>query len=540
MGLPKNKKAYPFSLGMSDHEELFAAIDEIERHGRKRGRRDEYSFSVSDEEDFPPVDVLPDDHQEGEQEEILPQEHGPRRNIVRPFGEPGDLDDEEEPDPEEEGDEADRDADREERRRVPASRVESDRRVFDSEQEEIGLRRTRSLNRHFFPEAGEEGERDFDVDTYPDEHAAGMILPHVILDNENIYFRSLFTVINEMGKETTRLLRIRFNGKGVDREGKEATSLTEEDLSNCRAWLKYWTAYVVEHHYTVLGRVLRLPIGPDGADESITCTACLMWEIWRITVILRYDDLDKHRKWKIKDSEFLCDRLVNTPGVPLDPAPIAPIAPTEKELEKGNKERLLQKYNEAMGVYNEALGKWKKKKLVIDTPVLLLKQSQIRHLLQFISSRMRIVPYHEDMKLLLDILELKSAIFFCRHMPSGLLDEPKFRSDIRNDEARLAGFSFFSFGVVSHVRGRAERSGSRVASGRGAIWKRGRPIQNHQGLSHLLRQLLVPDCARPVLRRALCANESARGCRPSVAARVRGPTESMGGTHDQGARRAVP
>lgn len=98
-----------------------------------------------------------------------------------------------------------------------------------------------------------------------------------------------------------------------------------------------------------------------------------------------------------------------------------------------------EKYEADMVVYRAGCEKWRKKKLIVDTPVLLLKQSQIRHLLQFITSRLRIVPYHEDMRTLLHILELKSAIFFCRHMPAGLLDEPKFRSDLRNDEAALAG-----------------------------------------------------------------------------------------------------
>ena len=98
-----------------------------------------------------------------------------------------------------------------------------------------------------------------------------------------------------------------------------------------------------------------------------------------------------------------------------------------------------EKYEADMIVYRAGCEKWRKKKNIVDTPVLLLKQSQIRHLLQFITSRLRIVPYHEDMRTLLHILELKSAIFFCRHMPAGLLDEPKFRSDLRNDEAALAG-----------------------------------------------------------------------------------------------------
>lgn len=100
---------------------------------------------------------------------------------------------------------------------------------------------------------------------------------------------------------------------------------------------------------------------------------------------------------------------------------------------------LLKKYATEMAKYNAELAKWKKKKLIIDTPILRLRQSQIRHLLQFITSRIRVVPYHEDMRTLLLILELKSAVFFCRSMPNGLMDEPKFRSDLRNDEARMAG-----------------------------------------------------------------------------------------------------
>ena len=144
-----------------------------------------------------------------------------------------------------------------------------------------------------------------------------------------------------MGKETTRLLRIKMilepqrkkaelEGTPFIQEGDEATALTPEDISNCKAWEKYWTSYVVENHYTVLGKILRIPIGPNGAEETITPTACLMWEIWRIKIILNHDDINNYRTWKIRDSEFLCERLINTPGVPLDPPPIEPIAPTEK------------------------------------------------------------------------------------------------------------------------------------------------------------------------------------------------------------------
>jgi hypothetical protein len=426
----------------TNRDDLFAAIDEIEeRQSTKRGRDDNYDDYYrddDDEEDYPepPEEILPEQHSEHDGDNGG-GERRRRPNIVRPFGEAvGQLQEEEEEE-EGEGDEEERASSREERRRRPAPNQH-----FDSEQEEIGLRKTRELNRHFFQTESAEGERTFDLDTEPEEHAAGMILPNVMLDDENLYFRSLFTVLYQMGKETTRLLKIKLLGHGHDSEGQTAvTELSPEDIANCRAWEKYWTAYMIEHHYTILGRILKLPIGPNGAEETITCTACLMWEIWRVKIILHHDEMERHRTWKIRDSEFLCDRLINTPGVPLDPPPIKPIAPSEKEMEKGNSDKLKQKYAAEMAVYDAALAKWKKKKLIIDTPILKLRQSQIRQLLQFITSRIRIVPYHEDMRLLLLILELKSAVFFCRSMPAGLMDEPKYRSDLRTDEARLAGLN---------------------------------------------------------------------------------------------------
>lgn len=341
-----------------DRAGLFAAIDEIEerQQSAKRGRDpledgDPYAagyYYDEDDDDYPPEEILP----EADSSASQPRE----RNIVRPFGEQVGSDGDEDEEENRDNDDEERASVREDRRRVPAnSRAgaaaaglggnASNGMHFDSEQEEVGLRKTRELNRHFFAqvEPGEENARTFDLDTEPEEHAAGMILPNVMLDDENLYFRSLFTVLNQMGKETTRLLKIRLLGSGQDSEGRPTTQLTAEDIANCRAWEKYWTIYVIENHYTILGRILRLPIGPGGKEETITCTACLLWEIWRIKVILYHDEMERHRTWKIKDSEFLCERLVNTPGVPLDPPPIEPIAPTEKELEKGNSDKLKQK-----------------------------------------------------------------------------------------------------------------------------------------------------------------------------------------------------
>lgn len=348
-----------------DRAGLFAAIDEIEerQQSAKRGRDPHeegdpyaagYYYDEDDDDDYPPEEILPEADSSAAAAAAPGQ---PReRNIVRPFGDQVNSADDDEGENRDNDDDEERASVREDRRRVPAnSRAgaaaaglggnASNGMHFDSEQEEVGLRKTRELNRHFFAqvEPGEENARTFDLDTEPEEHAAGMILPNVMLDDEKLYFRSLFTVLNQMGKETTRLLKIRLFGSGQDSEGRPTTQLTAEDIANCRAWEKYWTIYVIENHYTILGRILRLPIGPGGKEETITCTACLLWEIWRIKVILYHDEMERHRTWKIKDSEFLCERLVNTPGVPLDPPPIEPIAPTEKELEKGNSDKLKQK-----------------------------------------------------------------------------------------------------------------------------------------------------------------------------------------------------
>jgi hypothetical protein len=41
-----------------------------------------------------------------------------------------------------------------------------------------------------------------------------------------------------------------------------------------------------------------------------------------------------------------------------------------------------------------------------------------------------VVPYHDDMRHLFELLELKTATFYCQTMPAAQLDEPAFRTDL--------------------------------------------------------------------------------------------------------------
>jgi hypothetical protein len=194
------------SAGEDEEEEedqqqgMFAAIDNMEdaweriyanaetrQQTQKRGRSDDEEPEEpeqEEEEDYPPEEILPEEHEESEGPgSSRPSARHTDRNIVRPFGQrinsQQPAEDEDEDDPEE----RERDRDREERRR---------NRHFDSEDEEVGLRKTRDLNRHFFAEpvaADGSGERVIDISVEPDEYAAGMILPNVLLDDENLYFK---------------------------------------------------------------------------------------------------------------------------------------------------------------------------------------------------------------------------------------------------------------------------------------------------------------------------------------------------------------
>ncbi len=267
-------------------------------------------------------------------------------------------------------------------------------------------------------------ERHIDEDDEPEEHAAGMILPSIVLTHEEVYFRSFYQVICAMGTETTRLL----NQLLVEKK-----PLTSPDRARCNAWVKYWTAYMVENHYTILGRVMVLPLGEGGAVERISGTSCMMWELFRLKLILSHHMLHQLRDWKIRDSPFLVQWLLETPGIDLDPKPIKP-----EDLKENAGPGAVEKYEKAMRIYEEESHKFRNNKLLADTPILLMKQSQAKHVVQFITSRLEIIPYHKDIRQLIDLLELKTSMFFCRTMPPVLMDVTNMRTDMRLEADKFA------------------------------------------------------------------------------------------------------
>jgi hypothetical protein len=90
--------------------------------------------------------------------------------------------------------------------------------------------------------------RIIDEDDEPEEHVHGMVLPTVDLTDTNLFYRELFRVICAMGTELTRLLTQLLVSK---------SPLTPPDRNRCNAWHKYWTSYLIEYHYIVLGKVRR-------------------------------------------------------------------------------------------------------------------------------------------------------------------------------------------------------------------------------------------------------------------------------------------
>lgn len=266
------------------------------------------------------------------------------------------------------------------------------------------------LDEHFFED---------DDNNEPEEHVAGMILPHAELSDLRVYYRELFRVTCRMGTETTRLLKQII----VDK-----IPLSDDDRALCNAWVKYWTSYMVENHYTILGKLLVLPTGPGGASQKCSGTMAIIVELWRLKVILNHHRLGELRTWKIRDSPFLVKWLLDTPGVQLDAPPIKPDAPSTKNGRIPSVDEV-DKYETAMAKYNAELEEFERSRKVADIPVLALKQSQIRHLVQYITGRIRIIPYGEDIRKLIELVEIKIGIFLCQTLPGTQLDDPRFRTD---------------------------------------------------------------------------------------------------------------
>jgi hypothetical protein len=264
----------------------------------------------------------------------------------------------------------------------------------------VRLRHTDTLD--FFDDP-----RFIDEEDEPEEHVHGMVLPHVDLSDIHIYHRELFRVIRAMGTELTRLLTQLLVSK---------QPLTPPDRNRCNAWVKYWTSYLVENHYEVLGKVIGIPSGPNGAMEKISGSMCIMAEVWRMKLILNHHRLDQVRAWKISDSAFLMEWLhKDAAGVPLDAPPKAPVMKEVKggipsEADKAEHHKACLKFQAELDAFNGS-------RRIVDTPIMALKQTQVRKVVQFLTARIKVIPYHEDLRALIENLELKNAVFFCQTMP---------------------------------------------------------------------------------------------------------------------------
>lgn len=265
-------------------------------------------------------------------------------------------------------------------------------------------------------------QRLIDEDIEEEEHVAGMILPKIVLDDEDVYYRELTRVLCAMGKETTRLLE-----KLLVEKGK----LTHLEKEKAKSWIKYWTIYMVENYYTILGKIVQIPTGPNGDAEYFSGALGVMGELWRIKLIVNFEQIGEMRHWKISDSEFLMRWLVETPGVKLDCPPRVPVLETSKGgvVREENK----VKYEKDMAKYKLELEKFENTRKVVDTPIMMLRQKQIMHLVQFVTGKLHIIPYHEDIRRLIEYLELKNAMLFCQSMPGSQLNNEKFRTPIQQE-----------------------------------------------------------------------------------------------------------
>lgn len=54
-------------------------------------------------------------------------------------------------------------------------------------------------------------------------------------------------------------------------------------------------------------------------------------------------------------------------------------------------------------------------------------------LVHHITSRLRILPYHDDLKKLFELCELRVAMFFCQTMPDTILNHEKMRVSLQKE-----------------------------------------------------------------------------------------------------------
>jgi hypothetical protein len=286
-------------------------------------------------------------------------------------------------------------------------------------------------------EEGLAGRFSEDDDEDEDEKASvGMLLPRLGTVSPTLYWREFWRTMCRMGTETTALL-VR-----VVREGKQ---LTPDETHRIAVWIKYWTGYMVEFHYHGLGQVIATPTGPGGEMERMSGTSAIMCELWRLTLVLSYAKLGKLKDYRICDSPFLVKWLLDTPGIPLDCPPKEPVEPKPKTSGGTITNKQRDDYRDACIKYAERLQVFNAKRRIAVTPVLMMRQSQVQVLLQFLTARMKIIPYSDDIRHLFSVLELKTAMFFCLSMSGSQLDDKNMRADLAKEvevaeEARRKDF----------------------------------------------------------------------------------------------------
>ncbi len=211
-----------------------------------------------------------------------------------------------------------------------------------------------------------------------EEEAAGMVLPRMGTGAlEEVFLRDLWRVIAMMGTKTKKLLRSIL---------VKHHSLTAPKRKRCEAWIKYWTAYMVEYHYGMVGEVKSIPTGPNGEAQKISGTMGIMMELWRIKLIMNHHRLRQLVRWKISDSQFLVKWLFEMPGTPLEDADF-----------------------------------------YTSTQVMYWKQSHIRIFVQYLTGRLESMPYHADLAMLIEVMQIKVAMFYCQTMPETIMNDAAFR-----------------------------------------------------------------------------------------------------------------
>lgn len=265
-------------------------------------------------------------------------------------------------------------------------------------------------------------EEDF-LDGYEDEeHEAGAVLPNVILADANLYYRELLRVVVGAANENTALL---------EKVLHQGHVLTAEELHRLNVRIKYWTVYLVENYYQVLGHIVLTPTGQGGESEQSSGSIFILPEIWRMKLLVNHARLPDLQAWKLSDSEFLREWFLDAPGVPLDRPPKHPTLAKAKNGEVRPEDQ--RKYDHELEVYAENVRQFEATKRISDTPLLMMNQRKVMRLVQYMTSKIRVLPYHADMVKLLEMLELKTAMFFCQTMPGGVLNDPQFRSDMHDE-----------------------------------------------------------------------------------------------------------